>query len=54
MSSKRKFWMGKLDFFGGKGHVYNKDIKLAHYTVLRNVLLRMIKHSPHNLNVRND
>ena len=46
--------MGKLDFFGGKSHVHNKDIKLAHYTVFRNVLFRMIKHSPHTLNVCND
>ena len=46
--------MGKLDYFGGKSHVYNKDIKLAHYTVLRNVLFGMIKHLPHTLTVRND
>ena len=46
--------MGKLDYFGGKSHVYNKDIKLVPYTVLRNVLSRMIKHLPHTLNVRND
>ena len=53
ISSKRKTSIGKLDFFGGKSPVYNKDIKLAHYTVLRNVLSRMIKHPPHTLNVVN-
>ena len=46
--------MGKLDFFGGKSHVYNRNIKLTHSTVLRNVLFRMLNHSPHTLNVFND
>ena len=51
---KKKELNGKTWFFGSKSHVYNKDIKLAHYTVLRNVLFGMIKHLPHTLTVRND